>query len=118
MDKNSAGVINVKYWYCAIKDLPAKSHKKLQLESQWVIADKTAAGPGFAEIETDIALLICNYFSLEFGEFKNCARTSCKFIVLKDAESLDLHQKHMEGLHTSIFATFFDDFCHYVLSQN
>ena len=108
---NSAGVIeSVKYWYCAIKDLPAKSHKKPRKsgleESQWIIADKTAAGPGFAEIETDIALLICNYFSLEFGEFKNCARTSCKFIVLKDAESLDLHQKHMEGLHTSIFATF------------
>ena len=99
-----------KYWYCAIKDLPAKSHKKPRKsgleESQWVIADKTAAGPGFAEIETDIALLICNYFSLEFGEFKNCARTSCKFIVLKDAESLDLHQKQMEGLHNSIFATF------------
>lgn len=110
-NSNSGGVIQrVKCWFSAVRDLPSKSHKEPQQgsfeQSQWRLIDKDAAGPGFAEIDTDMALLICNYFSLEFGELKCCARESCKYIVLADVEGFDEHHEQMEELHNSIFATF------------
>lgn len=101
-----------RYWFVAKKNLPRNSHKephptKLEL-TQWdpMSNEDLEKDENLFNLDYDLAMKLCRYFSLTFTEFSNFADEVCKYIVLKDVSDFENHYENMEILHGSIFATF------------
>ena len=98
--------------FVAKKNLPRNLHKEphpTKLErTQWdpMSNEDLEKDENLFNLDYDLAMKLCRYFSLTFTEFSNFADEVCKYIVLKDVSDFENHYENMEILYGSIFATF------------